>query len=72
MHQLAIALKRKGYNVTGTDDEIFEPSLTNLKNEGLLPEGIGWNADIITADIDAVILGMHAKNDNPEILNCSR
>jgi UDP-N-acetylmuramate: L-alanyl-gamma-D-glutamyl-meso-diaminopimelate ligase len=67
MHQLAIALKRKGYKVTGTDDEIFEPSRTNLEKEGLLPESIGWRPDLITADIDAVILGMHAKNDNPEI-----
>ncbi len=67
MHQLAIALKRKGYQVTGTDDEIFEPSRTNLKNEGLLPPTMGWNTDIITADINAVILGMHAKGDNPEI-----
>jgi UDP-N-acetylmuramate: L-alanyl-gamma-D-glutamyl-meso-diaminopimelate ligase len=67
MHQLAIALKRKGYQVTGTDDEIFEPSRTNLQNEGLLPQTIGWNPDLITTDINAVILGMHAKNDNPEI-----
>jgi UDP-N-acetylmuramate: L-alanyl-gamma-D-glutamyl-meso-diaminopimelate ligase len=67
MHQLAIALKRKGYKVTGTDDEIFEPSRTNLEKEGLLPESIGWRPDLITADINAVILGMHAKNDNPEI-----
>jgi UDP-N-acetylmuramate: L-alanyl-gamma-D-glutamyl-meso-diaminopimelate ligase len=67
MHQLAIALKRKGYKVTGTDDEIFEPSRTNLEKEGLLPESISWRPDLITADIDAVILGMHAKNDNPEI-----
>jgi UDP-N-acetylmuramate: L-alanyl-gamma-D-glutamyl-meso-diaminopimelate ligase len=67
MHQLAIALKRKGYKVTGTDDEIFEPSLSNLHKEGLLPEKLGWNTDLIVADIDAVILGMHAKNDNPEI-----
>jgi len=67
MHQLAIALKRKGYQVTGTDDEIFEPARTNLKNEGLLPLKIGWQPDLITADIDAVILGMHAKGDNPEI-----
>ncbi len=67
MHQLAIALKRKGYKVTGTDDEIFEPSRTNLQNEGLLPQNIGWNSGLITADLDAVILGMHAKNDNPEI-----
>lgn len=67
MHQLAIALKRKGYEVTGTDDEIFEPSYSNLKKEGLLPGQMGWNPDLIGADIDAVILGMHAKNDNPEI-----
>jgi UDP-N-acetylmuramate: L-alanyl-gamma-D-glutamyl-meso-diaminopimelate ligase len=67
MHQLAIALKRKGYQVTGTDDEIFEPSRTNLKNEGLLPVEMGWNPSLISSDIDAVILGMHAKSDNPEI-----
>ena len=67
MHQLAIALKRKGYQVTGTDDEIFEPSRTNLEKEGLLPEKQGWNPDLIVADIEAVILGMHAKNDNPEM-----
>lgn len=67
MHQLAIALKRKGYEVTGTDDEFFEPSYSNLKKEGLLPASIGWNPDMIVARIDAVILGMHAKNDNPEI-----
>src|SRR3954468_19475386 len=53
MHQLAIALKRKGYQVTGTDDEIFEPSRTNLEKEGLLPAQIGWNPDIITPDIEA-------------------
>ena len=67
MHQLAIALKRKGYEVTGTDDEIFEPSYSNLVKEGLLPVNLGWNPDLIVADLDAVILGMHAKNDNPEI-----
>lgn len=67
MHQLAIALKRKGYQVTGTDDEIFEPSKTNLEKEGLLPVEMGWNPKLITSDIEAVILGMHAKIDNPEI-----
>ena len=67
MHQLAIALKRKGYNVSGTDDEIFEPSCTNLQNEGLLPVKMGWQPNLITPDIDAIILGMHAKEDNPEI-----
>ena len=67
MHQLAIALKRKGYDVTGTDDEIFEPSRTALEKEGLLPASLGWNPGLITPDIEAVILGMHAKADNPEI-----
>ena len=68
MHQLAIALKRKGYQITGSDDEIFEPSRTNLDKEGLLPAQMGWSADNITNDLDAAILGMHAKGDNPELL----
>jgi UDP-N-acetylmuramate: L-alanyl-gamma-D-glutamyl-meso-diaminopimelate ligase len=67
MHQLAIALKKKGYIVTGSDDEIFEPARTNLSNENILPENIGWYPEKINSDIDAVILGMHAKDDNPEI-----
>ena len=67
MHQLAIALKRKGYQVTGSDDELFEPSRTNLEKEGILPLQLGWNPAAITSDLDAIILGMHAKNDNPEI-----
>jgi UDP-N-acetylmuramate: L-alanyl-gamma-D-glutamyl-meso-diaminopimelate ligase len=68
MHQLAIALHRKGYKVTGTDDEIFEPAKSNLQKEGILPTIIGWQPELITKDIDAVILGMHAKADNPELL----
>jgi len=68
MHQLAIALKRKGYQVTGTDDEIFEPARTNLAKEGLLPEQPGWQPQMIHAGLNAVILGMHAKGDNPELL----
>lgn len=67
MHQLAIALHRKGYQVTGTDDEIFEPAKGNLAAEGLLPALVGWQPALITKDIDAVILGMHAKSDNPEL-----
>ncbi|MEI8074125.1 MAG: Mur ligase family protein, partial [Bacteroidota bacterium] len=67
MHQLAIALHRKGYQVTGTDDEIFEPSRTNLLNEGILPAVMGWQPELITSNLDAVILGMHARNDNPEL-----
>lgn len=67
MHQLAIALKRKGYHITGSDDEIFEPSRSNLEAEGLLPQTMGWNPDYILPGLDAVILGMHAKADNPEL-----
>jgi UDP-N-acetylmuramate: L-alanyl-gamma-D-glutamyl-meso-diaminopimelate ligase len=67
MHQLAIALEQKGYQVTGSDDEIFEPAKSNLQQAGLLPQQIGWNEKNITPDLDAVILGMHAKADNPEL-----
>ncbi|MDW7691806.1 Mur ligase family protein [Flammeovirgaceae bacterium SG7u.111] len=68
MHDLAIALKSRGYEVTGSDDEIFDPSYTKLKNHGLLPEVMGWDASKITDDLDAVILGMHAREDNPEYI----
>lgn len=68
MHNLALALNQKGENVTGSDDEIFEPSKSRLKAKGLLPENVGWFPEKITSDIDAVILGMHAKADNPELL----
>ncbi|NTS41047.1 peptidoglycan synthetase [Flavisolibacter sp. BT320] len=67
MHQLAIALKKKGYKVTGTDDEIFEPAKGALAAEGLLPAAMGWNPDMVHPGLDAVILGMHAKADNPEL-----
>jgi UDP-N-acetylmuramate: L-alanyl-gamma-D-glutamyl-meso-diaminopimelate ligase len=67
MHNLAIALKRKGYQVTGSDDEFFEPSLSRLKAEGLLPEEKGWHPETIDTHLDAVILGMHARIDNPEL-----
>jgi UDP-N-acetylmuramate: L-alanyl-gamma-D-glutamyl-meso-diaminopimelate ligase len=67
MHQLALALNRKGYIVTGSDDEIFEPARSNLAKEGLLPEATGWFPEKISPDIDAIILGMHAKGDNPEL-----
>jgi UDP-N-acetylmuramate: L-alanyl-gamma-D-glutamyl-meso-diaminopimelate ligase len=72
MHQLAIALKRKGYTITGTDDEIFEPSKTNLQAEGLLPESMGWQPQLIHKGLDAVILGMHARADNPELLKAQQ
>lgn len=68
MHNLAIALKLKGYEVTGSDDEIFEPAKGRLQKYGILPEGIGWNPDKIDQSVDAVILGMHAREDNPELL----
>jgi len=67
MHSLAIALKKKGYQVTGSDDEIYEPSKANLSNNGILPEA-GWDPSKITEDLEAVILGMHARSDNPELL----
>ena len=68
MHNLAIALHEKGYEVTGSDDAIFEPSKTRLAQRGILPEEMGWFPEKITNDIDAVILGMHAHADNPEML----
>ena len=67
MHQLAVALHRKGYQVTGSDDEIFEPARGNLQQEGLLPSELGWHPERLHAGLDAVILGMHAKGDNPEL-----
>ena len=68
MHNLAIALAGKGNQISGSDDEIFEPSKSRLARYGLLPEKTGWDASRITSDLDAVILGMHAKRDNPELL----
>ena len=68
MHNLALALHSKGYQVTGSDDAIFEPSKSRLEKKGLLPIEMGWFPDKITSDIEAIILGMHAKADNPELL----
>ena len=68
MHNLALALHNKGYKVTGSDDAIFEPSKSRLENKGLLPNEMGWFPEKITTDIDAIILGMHAKANNPELL----
>ncbi|MGY3792585.1 UDP-N-acetylmuramate--L-alanine ligase [Aquimarina sp. 433] len=67
MHNLAMALHQKGYKVTGSDDVIFEPSKSRLAKHGLLPETFGWFPEKITKEIDAIILGMHAKEDNPEL-----
>ncbi len=67
MHNLAIALNQQGFDVSGSDDEIFEPSRSRLENLGLLPTRMGWHAEDITPKLDAVILGMHARADNPEL-----
>ena len=72
MHNLAIALCKKGYQVTGSDDEIFEPAKSRLERYGLLPKTIGWNPDLIDENVNAVILGMHAKEDNPELLKAKQ
>ena len=68
MHNLAIALHKKGFEVTGSDDEIFEPSKSRIAKYGLLPEKFGWDDSRITTALDAVILGMHARIDNPELI----
>ncbi|GAA4240041.1 MULTISPECIES: UDP-N-acetylmuramate--L-alanine ligase [Winogradskyella] len=68
MHNLALALHNKGYKVTGSDDTIFEPSKSRLEAKGLLPDAFGWYPEKITSDLEAIVLGMHAKADNPELL----
>ncbi len=68
MHNLALALHNKGYHITGSDDTIFEPSKSRLQAKGLLPETFGWFPEKITQELDAVVLGMHAKAGNPELL----
>ena len=68
MHNLAIALCQKGITVTGSDDEIFDPARGRLEKYGLLPKEFGWHPERITKDLDAVVLGMHARIDNPELL----
>ena len=67
MHNFALALDHLGHKVTGSDDQIFEPSRSRLDDAGLLPDREGWNPDSITKEIDVVILGMHALKDNPEL-----
>lgn len=72
MHNLAIALHKKGFEITGSDDVLFEPSISRLAKHGLLPQENGWFPEKITADLDAVILGMHARVDNPELLEAQQ
>jgi UDP-N-acetylmuramate: L-alanyl-gamma-D-glutamyl-meso-diaminopimelate ligase len=68
MHNLALALFEKGYQISGSDDTIFEPSKSRLQKKGLLPDTFGWFPEKITTDLDAIVLGMHAKADNPELI----
>jgi len=68
MHNLALAMSDMWHVVTGSDDEIYEPSLSRLESAGILPSKMGWDPERITEDLDYVILGMHAKSDNPELL----
>lgn len=72
MHNLAIALQNKGDKVTGSDDEIFDPSKSRLEAKGLLPEAYGWFPEKITKNLNAIVLGMHAKADNPELLKAQK
>ncbi|MGI4022737.1 MAG: UDP-N-acetylmuramate--L-alanine ligase [Janthinobacterium lividum] len=72
MHNLAIALHKKGFAVTGSDDVFTDPSKSRLARFGLLPETEGWNVSKITLELGAVILGMHAKVDNPELVEAQQ
>ncbi|MCP9767709.1 peptidoglycan synthetase [Lacihabitans sp. LS3-19] len=71
MHNLALALHQKGYEVSGSDDEIYEPAKSRLEKAGILPKEYGWFPEKISADLDAIILGMHARKDNPELLRAT-
>ncbi len=68
MHNIALDMHAQGHEVTGSDDEIYEPSLSRLRNAGIAPKHFGWYESNITSNIDIVVLGMHAKEDNPELL----
>jgi UDP-N-acetylmuramate: L-alanyl-gamma-D-glutamyl-meso-diaminopimelate ligase len=72
MHNIALSLHAQGYQITGSDDEIFEPSRSRLKEAGILPEKDGWFPEKIHSGLHCVILGMHAKTDNPELLKAQK
>lgn len=72
MHSLALALHATGHHITGSDDQIFDPSRSRLKEKGLLPEKEGWFPEKITSTIDAIVLGMHARKDNPELIEAEK
>ena len=65
MHNLAITLKQLGYEVSGSDDKIYDPSRSRLEKQNLLPDKLGWNPNIINKEIDFIVLGMHANKENP-------
>ena len=68
MHNLAITLKQLGYEVSGSDDKIYDPSKSRLEKQNLLPDKLGWNPNTIDEEIDFIVLGMHAKKENPELI----
>ena len=70
MHNMALALHKTGHQISGSDDQIYEPARSRLKQAGILPEEEGWFPEKISSELDFVILGMHAKKDNPELLHC--
>ena len=72
MHNMALALLHKGFKVTGSDDAVFSPSKERLEKHGLLPNELGWFPDKITSDLDAIILGMHARENNPELAKAKK
>src|SRR6056297_1505961 len=72
MHNLALALEHKGYQITGSDDVIFEPSKSRLEKKGLLPDTFGWFPEKVHSGLEAIVLGMHAKADNPELLKAQK
>lgn len=72
MHNLALALVEKGYQISGSDDEIYEPSRTRLEKAGILPHDLGWFPEKITPEMDGIILGMHARIDNPELIRAQQ
>lgn len=72
MHNLALALQLNGHQISGSDDIIYDPAKSRLEKKGLMPKAFGWFPDKITADLDLIILGMHAKADNPELLKAQK
>ncbi len=68
MHNLAISLSKQGIEVSGSDDSIFDPAATKLRDAGLFPEKLGWDPNKISSDLDLIVLGMHAKKENPELV----